>query len=305
MGVSEAFARRFSFLSYRFGAELAQRLPRALSGPSTKVLSRIFTATMGERRQMMERHLQRVHGQALQGPALSRAVRESFDSYAQYWLESFSLPRETPDSLNANMRVEGIDHIDEALTAGRGAILMMPHLGAWDFGGAWLASRGYRVSVVVEPVEPPELFEWFAAHRQAIGLNVISLGSDVSRAVVSVLRANHVVALLCDRDLTGAGVEVEFFGEVTTLPAGPVVLALRSGAALLPTAVYFDATDGHRGLILPPVEVERQGSLRSDVVRLTQVVAYQLEALIRVAPEQWHLMQPNWPSDRQMSDVQE
>lgn len=302
MGLPEPFARRLSFLSYRFGAELAQRLPHILSGPSTQALSRVFTVTMAERRMMMERHLQRVHGQGLQGAALRRAVHQSFDSYAQYWLESFALPRETPSSLDARMRAEGVHHLDDALAAGRGVILALPHLGAWDFGGAWLASKGYNVSVVVEPVEPPELFDWFAAHRRAIGLDVIPLGPDTGQQVVTALNANRLVALLCDRDLTGTGVEVEFFGEVTTLPAGPAVLALRTGAALIPTAAYFDATAGHLGVVRPPMSVGRVGKFREDVVRLTQAVAVQLEELIRVAPEQWHLMQPNWPSDRAVSD---
>ena len=104
-------------------------------------------------------------------------------------------------------------------------------------------------------------------------------------------------ACLCDRDLHGDGVPVEFFGEETTLPAGPVTLALRTGAPLLPTAVYFQGSEGHLGVIRPPLALERQGRLRADVARGTQQLAGALEELIRAAPEQWHLMQPNWPSD--------
>jgi KDO2-lipid IV(A) lauroyltransferase len=115
--------------------------------------------------------------------------------------------------------------------------------------------------------------------------------------VVRALKANHVVALLCDRDIGGGGIEVEFFGERTRLPGGPATLALRTGAPLLPTAAYFHGR-GHLGVCRGPVPVERHGSLRDDVTRITQLLAHELEALIRVAPEQWHLMQPNWPSDR-------
>jgi KDO2-lipid IV(A) lauroyltransferase len=105
------------------------------------------------------------------------------------------------------------------------------------------------------------------------------------------------VALLCDRDITGTGVEVDFFGEKTTLPSGPAVLALRTGAQLLPSAVY-DRGRIHHGVVRPPVPVERRGSFRDDVARITQLIAYELEDLIRAAPEQWHMLQPNWPSDR-------
>jgi KDO2-lipid IV(A) lauroyltransferase len=120
--------------------------------------------------------------------------------------------------------------------------------------------------------------------------------------VLHCLGDNGIAALVSDRDLVGSGVEVEFFGERTTLPAGPATLALRTGAALLPTAVYMRPGGGHHGVIRPPMAVERRGGLREDVRRLTQDLAHELEVLIRVAPEQWHLFQPNWPSDRDPKD---
>jgi KDO2-lipid IV(A) lauroyltransferase len=93
-------------------------------------------------------------------------------------------------------------------------------------------------------------------------------------------------------------VEVEFFGERLLLPAGPVTLALRTGAALLPCAVYFETGANRRvGFIRPPLQLPRRGRLRDDVQRGTQLLAVELEALIARAPTQWHLMQPNWPSD--------
>jgi phosphatidylinositol dimannoside acyltransferase len=106
-----------------------------------------------------------------------------------------------------------------------------------------------------------------------------------------------VVCLLSDRDISGDGGDVEFFGERTTLPGGPATLALRTGAALLPAAVYFQGRRDHLAIVRPPVPVERAGRLRDDVARITQVLAHEFEELIRAAPEQWHLMQPNWPSD--------
>ena len=94
--------------------------------------------------------------------------------------------------------------------------------------------------------------------------------------------------------------EVEFFGERTTLPSGPATLAIRTGAPLLPVAVYFRNPVGYHGVVRPPLDVSRQGTLREDVTRITQALAGELEAFIRRAPEQWHLLQPNWPSDRRL-----
>lgn len=246
---------------------------------------------------MIERHLRRVHGDELQGTALRSAVNAAFDSYARYWLESFSLPRESTESLDAHMETSGLEYLDEALGAGKGAILALPHLGAWDFAGAWLTTHGYPLVVVVEKLEPAELFEWFVEHRRSIGMEVIPLDSGAGSAVGRALRDGRPVALLCDRDLTDSGVAVELFGERTTMPAGPAALAFRTGAPIVPCAAYFRPRGGHLGVVRPPIPVARQGSLREDIARVTQLLAYELEALIREAPEQWHLMQPNWPSD--------
>ena len=114
--------------------------------------------------------------------------------------------------------------------------------------------------------------------------------------MIKALKANHVVCLLCDRDIAGDGVQVDFFGEQTTLPGGPVTIALRTGAAIIPVGVY-QLPGRHHAVCHPAVEVRRGGPLRPEIERATQILARELEVLIRAKPEQWHLMQPNWPSD--------
>lgn len=250
------------------------------------------------RRAVVTRHMARATEGGLTPSASRRASREAFVSYARYWVESLRLPGTTPAEVDAHFSIEGRHHLEEARAEGRGAVLALPHLGGWDVGGSWLARQGFAVSVVVESLEPIEVFEWFVALRRTLGLSVIPLGPGAGTSVLGALRANHMVCLLCDRDIGGSGVEVEFFGERTTMPAGPATLALRARSVVLPTAVYFDGP-GHHAVVEAPVTVERTGRIRDDVVRLTQATATALEGLIRRAPDQWHLFQPNWPSDRE------
>jgi KDO2-lipid IV(A) lauroyltransferase len=205
----------------------------------------------------------------------------------------------TPPAIAAGFIPDGWERLDEALQHGTGAIMAMPHLGGWEWAGFWVTQVRQRpVTAVVERLEPPALFDWFVELRQALGFEIVALGPEAGAATARALKANHTLALLCDRDLAGTGPEVEFFGERTTLPGGPATLALRTGAALLPTAIYFDGPHSRRSLVLPPIDTTRQGKFRQDVQRVTQELAQALEVLIRRAPEQWHLLQPNWPSDR-------
>ena len=178
-------------------------------------------------------------------------------------------------------------------------MLALPHLGNWDFAGAWLARRGYTVTVVAEPLEPPELFEWFVETRGQLGMRVIPLSPHAGTEVLHAVRANEVVCLLCDRDLTGDGHRGRVLRRAhhAARRAGDARAARRraadSGRVLLPCR-----TGATRPTSCPPIPAERGGRIRDDLTRVTQDLAHRFEELIRVAPEHWHLLQPNWPSDR-------
>jgi len=284
-------------LAYRAGAAFCRTVPRPLAEVSARGVSRVAASVSKERRMLVARHLHRANP-ALEGRALDRAVDATFDSYARYWIDSFRLPDLSPEQVDYGFGVKGFGHIADGLAAGKGVIVVLPHLGGWEWAGVWVAKvLKVPVTAVVEPVEPPELFEFFVDFRRKLGLNIVPLGPDAGRECLLALAENHVVCLLADRDILGDGIEVEFFGENTTLPAGPATLALRTGAMLLSGAVYFEGQNGHLAFVNKPIVVEREGRFRDDVRRLTVDLAAQLEELIRRAPEQWHLQQPNWPSD--------
>jgi KDO2-lipid IV(A) lauroyltransferase len=113
------------------------------------------------------------------------------------------------------------------------------------------------------------------------------------------LKDGHVVCLLSDRVVAHvSGSEVSFFGAPVMLPAGPVTLALRSGAPLMTAAIYYGKqATAHTLVFRPPFELPPTGRFRQTVTSGTQILAIELEHLIRSAPTQWHLVQPNWPDD--------
>ncbi|MGY6502338.1 MAG: phosphatidylinositol mannoside acyltransferase [Acidimicrobiales bacterium] len=283
-------------VAYRAGSAVSRALPSPWVHPLADAAGVAAAKMLRSRRSQIARNLRRVDP-ALSGRALDRTVDAAFASYARYWVESFRLPGLDPARIDAAFSYEGYDHIARAREHGTGAIIALPHLGGWEWAAFWLAVIEHApVTAVVEAIEPPELFEWFVDFRSSLGMTVVGLGPDAGRAASRALRDNEILCLLSDRDIGGTGVPVQFFGEPTTLPAGPATLALRTGAPLLPTAIYFDG-DGHRAVVRPPMDTARQGRLRDDVARITQALAHELEDLITAAPDQWHLMSPNWPSD--------
>ncbi|HAP75199.1 MAG TPA: phosphatidylinositol mannoside acyltransferase [Acidimicrobiaceae bacterium] len=283
--------------AYRLGSLASRLMPSAVAQAAASSLGIGASFASAAKREMIARHLQRVNPK-LRGASLRVAVQQAFDSYARYYMESFRLPTLSARTVDRTFTTDGFHHITDALAQGNGCIFALPHLGGWEWAGRWMTDQGYPLTVVVEALEPPELFEWFAKLRQDLGMTVVPTGPKAGPAVLAALRANQIVCLLCDRDLDRNGVPVDFFGERTTLPAGPATLALRTGAPILPVGVYFtQRTNGHHAIVRPPIPLTRLGGLRDDVARITQLLAHELEFLIRRSPEQWHLFQPNWPSD--------
>ncbi len=215
-----------------------------------------------------------------------------FRSYGQYWAEGAKLPGLTQSTIDRRFIIsEGLEHLVDAKAKGQGIIIALPHIGSWEWGGSFLNSIDLGMTAVAEELEPPELFAWFKEKRESIGIRVEPLNEHAGAVLLSTLRAGGVVGLLCDRDIQDNGIEVEFFGERVTMPAGPATLAIRTGAALVAAACYSGPGRDHHAVVTPVIPVERSGRLREDVARITQLVAHELEGLIQRAPEQWHVLE--------------
>lgn len=289
----------------RFGGTVAPLLPDAANETIAGVVEALLRRTMRERAFMVRRHMRRALGAEASPEEVDEAVSGAFGSYARYWVETLRLGGTDARRVTDRFDVDGLEEFVSSVDAGRGCILALPHVGQWEAAGIWVVSQGWELTAVVEQLDPPELFEFFRDLRQdAFGMRIVAAQDrSVGRALVTALRNGGVVALLADRDVTGTGIPVEFFGEQTTLPAGPAALAVQTGAPLLPVAVYEDEHFRYRAVVRPPLQVPETGpdgeplGKRMKVAALTQELAWELEGLVRRAPQQWHLFQPNWPSD--------
>lgn len=223
-------------------------------------------------------------------------MRASLASYARYWREAFRLPTMDHAALAAQLHesVRGRDNVTAALTAGRGAVLALPHSGNWDMAGVWMAQTHGGFTTVAERLKPESLYRRFLAFRESLGFEVLP-SSGGSRPPFEVLTErlsdNGLVCLMADRDLSRNGVTVDFFGEPTRLPAGPAKLALATGAALLPAYCWFDGA-GWGVDIGVPLDC---GS--GDVGVITQALADKFAEGIATYPQDWHMMQPQWIAD--------
>ncbi len=288
-----------SLQMYRVGSSIARRTPPFSHHVLARILGLVAASAGGSKRIVVQRNLERVLQRSLSKAEKRRLINKTFEYCARYYIESFHLPSLGAAAINKNFTTEGFDEVVAAVERKQGPILALPHLGTWEWAAWWLVLvPKFQVTAVAEPLEPPEVYEWFVGFRESLGMNIVPLGQGAGWRCMEALKDGQVVCLLNDRDIFGNGIPVEFFGERTTLSAGPATLALRTGSPLIPTAVYWQ-NNGRHAICLPPLDTTRRAKLRQDVARVSQELAYSFETLIRRAPEQWHMLSPNWPSDYQ------
>lgn len=252
-------------------------------------------AARGGGPEQLRRNLARVIGSAPE-QVPDALMRASLESYARYWREAFRLP--SMDHTELGRRLDrtafGREHLEAALAAGRGAVLALPHSGNWDMAGVWLVQTNGTFTTVAERLKPESLYKRFVDYRESLGFEVLPLTGGERPAyevLVERLRANRVVCLMAERDLSRSGVPVDLFGEATRLPAGSAKLALDTGAALLPVHTWF-TDDSWVVDIFPQLDTSS-----GDITAITQALADRFGNNIAAHPADWHMMQPQWLAD--------
>jgi KDO2-lipid IV(A) lauroyltransferase len=291
-------------LGYRAAWATAAHLPDRWGEPTIARIADRIVARRGPAVVQLARNLRRVLGADATPSALHAVTRAALRSYGRYWWETFRLHRYDQHDVaqQALAATAGVENVYAARDAGRGIILALPHSGNWDIAGLSMVEILGGITTVAERLKPESLYRRFVTYRERLGFEVLPLGENAgaSAATAAVLRQRleqgRMVCLLADRDMAGNGVPVTFFGEKTTMPAGPALLAARTGADLCP--VHLAYTDGgwiqHVGAPLT-----LHGTRLADQVKSgTQQLADLFAAKIALFPADWHMLQPLWPADR-------
>lgn len=286
----EGFRLKATAVVWALAWEAGRRLPEALVYGLADVAARLGYRFAGGARTRATNNLRRV----VAAKDLEATARKAFRSYARYWVEAFRAADIAAADIDARATTYGFEHLDAALEGGRGVVVLLAHHGSWDTAARWAETHGYHLAVVAEVVRPRSLFRKFVHLRESVGMEVVPLqrGTTMTNRLSEVAGANHLVGLLTDRDLTGRAPVVQFFGEDARIPVGPVIVSQRTGAPIVPITMIQRPGRRWDLVAFPPIEI--QGLPTAEA---SQRVAAGLEALIRLAPEQWHAFQPVWLAD--------
>jgi KDO2-lipid IV(A) lauroyltransferase len=246
-------------------------------------------------RSNLRQHFRDANGQPLPEREVRRIARDSFRHLVRSAVEIIHLPREIErrgvlDIISGG----GREYVEAALAAKKGVFVITAHMGNWEVLGALCQELGVAFTSVYRPLDNPLLDRWVRSTRSAVGQKLVTKEGAL-RAIVSEIKSGGMVVLLVDQDARSHGIFAPFFGAPASTIPTPAELALRTGAAILTgTSRRVGPGFKHTGAFDPPIEVVNTGDREADVLRITTKINANLEAGIRLAPEQWLWSHRRW-----------
>jgi phosphatidylinositol dimannoside acyltransferase len=301
-----SLSERLTGVAFQLGWKLVCRVPEPWARWAFVSVADIAWRRQGPKVQVLEANLRRVlawqeGSQDVDGKQLRTLSRAGMRSYARYYLELFRLQVIPMERIRSGMHVnsDGIDAIFANLKAGRGVVLALPHMGNFEQAGAWIVDYGgSSITVVAERLRPESVYESFVRIRESLGFEVIPLtgGASPFGTLAQRLRAGKLVCLPSDRDLKESGVEVELFGEKARI-SSTAALAVHTGAALMPAAIWFEGEDGWGAHVYDEIPVQGSGDRAEKVAVMSQQLARVFDIAIAEHAQDWHMLQRVFTAD--------
>ena len=280
-----------SALAYFAGWRLVRTLPERSAYRLFSFIGRRAVKANGKSVQRLRFNLSRVKPE-LSEIELENLVSRAFDSYLRYWCDTFRIQDWSTQRMQETVTLTNGHLLIDPMRSGRGVVIALPHSGNWDHAGAYFCSIGIPLVTVAERLKPEALFQRFLEYRNSMGFEVLSLDSRSFATLMKRAREKRLIALVADRDLSRAGVDVDFFGYPSRMPAGPALLAVKTGIPLVVAHVSYTSTGIH--IDFTEVSVPETGDESEKVSKVVQACADLFARGIAEHPEDWHMLQRIW-----------
>ena len=277
--------------AYFVGWRIVRWLPEKSAYRFFEFVADRVSAKNGKSFQRLESNLKRVVPEFSENE-LRNLAQVGMRSYLRYWCDTFRSPDWDINRIQSTVTVNDAELLLEPLRTKRGVVVALPHSGNWDHAGSYFCSQGIPLVTVVERLKPEKLFRKFLEYRQAIGMEALPLDGRVLGTLATRLREGKLVALVADRDLSRSGIDVNFFNGVARMPAGPALLALRTGADLITAFVSYTQSGIH--IEFRKVEIAIGETETEQVAKTVQLCADNFALGIAEHPQDWHMLQRIW-----------
>jgi KDO2-lipid IV(A) lauroyltransferase len=281
-----------NYLLYRIGQFIALHLPLKLGYKLAVFISDVHYIFADKDRWAVKENLRVIFPEKSNTEIRSIRIK-MFRNFAKYLVDFFRFEKIDEEYIKNNIRIENIRYFEEALSRGKGVIVLTAHLGNWELGGVVIALCGYPFWVVALPHKDKRVNNFFNSQRESKGIKVIPLGKAVRKSL-DVLKENKILALVGDRDFTEKGVILDFFGKAALFPQGPAAFSLKTGASILPGFMLRNVDDTFTLRIEKPLEFKPTGNKENDLRELITIYKIIFEDYIRKYPDQWYMFRRFW-----------
>ena len=224
---------------------------------------------------------------------LDELTKDGMRSYLRYWFDTFRLNKWSKSRIIETTFVVRENLLRDPIATKQGCIIALPHAGNWDHAAAYFCSTGITLTAVVEKLKPEAIFKKFLAYRQSIGIEAISHKEKTIPILMERLNQGKLIALVADRDMSRNGIEVNFLGGIAKMPAGPAILALKTGAPLV-TAYIRYLEKGIEITFDETIKLPVLGREEEKIKIVTQSMADNFAKRIKASPVDWHMLQRIW-----------
>lgn len=226
---------------------------------------------------------------------LELLVIHGLESYMRYWCDTFRIHKWSPERINGSVTTTNDHLLRNPMLEGRGVVIALAHSGNWDHAGAYFCQQGIPLVTVAEILKPERLFEKFLRHRTRMGFEVLPLNSRAFPTLMKRAQEKRLIALVADRDLSESGIPVSFFGRGARMPAGPALLAIKTGLPLVVAHISYTESGIH--INFEEVQPWRSGDEEEQISKTVSAIASIFEAGISDFPQDWHMLQRIWVED--------
>lgn len=226
---------------------------------------------------------------------IRRITRDVFRNLGRTAAECLSLRKFNRETVKRLVREEDYRPLKEILSKGKGIIVLGSHYGNWEMSSIGGVACGLDVTVIARRIYYPPYNKFLVSLREDKGVKTLYRDEkNVLRKSLNVLKSNNILGVVPDQDVDSVdGVFVNFFGKPAYTPIGPVIMAMLSGAPIVPT--FMVRKDGRLRLFVEePIYVEDKGNRKQDIIKYTQKCSDVVEKYIRKYPSQWVWMHKRW-----------
>ena len=224
---------------------------------------------------------------------LEELTKDGMRSYLRYWFDTFRLNKWSKSRIIETTFVVHENLLRDPIETKEGCIIALPHAGNWDHAAAYFCSTGIPLTAVVEKLKPEAIFKKFLAYRQSIGIEAISHREKTIPILIERLNQGKLIALVADRDMSRNGIEVNFLGGIAKMPAGPAILAIKTGSPLV-TAYIRYLNKGIEITFDETIKLPVTGSEEEQIKIVTQSMSDNFAKRIKDSPVDWHMLQRIW-----------